>query len=108
VYNIHCISERAQTLREDPKYEFLKSHDFKDPVLNKRRDNVFSGKYADGDIVGFPERENVVLISGQITAPVDGSRFIYVFKSFPSHNRLFRERTVQIKIRIIFRNFCFE
>lgn len=72
VYSPHCIAEPAGVLRTDPKYAFLKDHDFNDEELNQRRDAVFNGEIPDNELVGFPERENVVLISGNITLPEDG------------------------------------
>jgi len=72
VYSVHCISEKAKTLREDPKYQFLKTYDFKDDELNDQRDAVFNGTVPDDQLVGFPERQNIVLIAGDITLPEDG------------------------------------
>ncbi len=71
VYSVHCISEPARVLRTDPKYAFLKTYDFKDNELNARRDAVFEGKFHDDELVGFPERENIILIAGKITLPED-------------------------------------
>ncbi len=73
VYSAHCIAEPAGVLRKDPKYAFLRTYDFRDSELNERRDAVFSGKIADEDMVGFPERENIILIAGNITLPEEGS-----------------------------------
>ncbi len=75
VYSVHCIVEPAAVLREDQKYAFLQTYDFKDEELNTLRDDVFSGKIEDDELVGFPERQNVVLIAGEITKPIDGSEF---------------------------------
>jgi hypothetical protein len=75
VYSPHCIVEPASVLRRDPKYAFLKDHDFKDEQLNQRRDAVFSGELHDDELVGFPERENVILISGNVTLPEDGRAY---------------------------------
>ena len=69
VYSAHCIAETAGVLRTDPKYAFLKDFDFNDEELNQRRADVFSGTIPDGELVGFPEREPVILISGNITLP---------------------------------------
>ncbi len=75
VYSAHCIAETAGVLRTDPKYAFLKDFDFNDEELNQRRADVFSGTIPDGELVGFPEREPVILISGNITLPEDGERY---------------------------------
>lgn len=75
VYSAHCIAETAGVLRTDPKYAFLKDFDFNDEELNQRRADVFSGSIPDGELVGFPEREPVILISGNITLPEDGARY---------------------------------
>jgi|GEM_PF-4584504 len=72
-YGVHCITRTAKELREDPKYAFLQTHDFKDEHLNARRDAVFNGKIPDDEIVGFPEREPLPLVAGHMTNPRDGS-----------------------------------
>lgn len=75
VYSMHCIAEPAKVLREDQEYAFLKEYDFRDEALNARRDAVFNGQTPDDEMVGFPERENIILISGSVSLPEDGSMF---------------------------------
>lgn len=89
VYSAHCIAETAGVLRTDPRYAFLEDKDFGDEELNERRDAVFNGTLHDDELVGFPERENIILVSGNITRPEDGRVYEKVdFASAVKYKRL--------------------
>jgi hypothetical protein len=75
VYGPHCICEKATVLRTDPKFAFLKNYDWRDDKLNAKRDAVFSGEIPDDEIVTFPERVPIILISGNIPVALDGSKY---------------------------------